>query len=519
MIENIMNNIMEWSGFLTLLLLVPVLGSLAIMVIPSGNKDAPRVIALISALIGFFISVLIYFGKFYDPAIKGFQLIDRVEWLPSFGITYYLGIDGISLPMVLLTGILGVTAILASWKIEKKPKEYFALSLLVFAGVYGVFISLDLFFFLLFYELASIPLYFLIASWGSDGTNPWRPTKKEYAAIKLILYLQLGAAILFISFLLMAINAPKFGLSQVTFSLPDLMKLDFPLHYQRWLFPLLIIGFGIEAGLWPFHTWLPDGHSAAPTAMSMILAGVLLKMGGYGMIRMPFALFPQGVEEWVKIFAVIGIINIVYGAYCALKQMDIKYIVAYSSISHMGIVFLGLSTLNIIGFNGALFQMFSHGIITALLFALAGLIYEKTHTRLITEHGGLAQRMPFLATTFVIGALASLGLPTMSGFVAEFLVFLGTWHVPNQFYHILTVLAIGALVITATYLLRAAQKIFFGPLSEKHSKLADLDFMEKVHPAFLIAVIIIAGVIPSIITDFSTGTLTQILERLQIILQ
>lgn len=500
----------EWHGVLTSLILMPILGAIAIICSSKNEFITPRVIALIVTLFGFILSLAVYFGNAFNPLAAGFQFVDHIKWLHSLGISYYLGVDGMNLPMVLLTGILGITAVLASWKIDKRPKEFFALSLLVIAGVYGVFVSLDLFFLLLFYELTSIPIYFLIAIWGSDGTNPWRATKKEYAALKLILYLQFGGAILFISFLLLAINAP-----QLTFSIPELLKVQYSQTFQHWLFPLLVIGFGIEAGLWPFHTWLPDGHSAAPTAMSMILAGVLLKMGGYGLMRLPFTMFPQGVHDWVLVFAVIGIINIVYGAFCALKQKDIKYIVAYSSISHMGIVFLGLATLNIIGFNGALFQMFSHGVVTALLFALAGLIYEKTDTRLVTEHGGLAQKMPFLASTFVIGALASLGLPTLSGFVAEFLVFLGVWSVPDRFYHILAMLGIGALVVTATYLLRAVQKIFYGPLNEKYSTLADLSFIEKIHPVLLIIFIIVVGIFPSIITDVSTMTLTSILDNLR----
>lgn len=509
---------MIWHGFLSVLLLLPIIGAIAIMLSPREDKYTPRAIALIVTLCGLILSIFLYFGHLYDPTLQGFQLEDRIAWLPSLGISYYLGIDGMNLPMVLLTGILGITAVLASWKIEKRPKEFFVLALLVIAGVYGVFMALDLFFLLVFYELASIPIYFLISMWGSDGTNPWRSTKKEYAALKLILYLQFGGAILFLSFLILAISAPKFGLMQPTFSIPELMTVKFPIEFQRWLFPLLVIGFGIEAGLWPFHTWLPDGHSAAPTAMSMILAGVLLKMGGYGLMRLPFTLFPNGIQEWVIPFAIIGIINIIYGAFCALKQNDIKYVIAYSSISHMGIVFLGLATLNIIGFNGALFQMFSHGIVTALLFALAGLIYEKTHTRIVTEHGGLARRMPFLATTFAIGALASLGLPTLSGFVAEFLVFIGIWHVPDRFYHLLAILAIGTLVITATYLLRAVQKIFFGPLNEKYSDIKDLSFMERLHPVLLIAFIVIIGVFPSLITDISTGTLTPILENVRAVI-
>jgi NADH-quinone oxidoreductase subunit M len=358
-------------------------------------------------------------------------------------------------------------------------------------------------------------MYFLIGMWGSDGQQASRKwvTKKEFSALKLILYLQLGGAFILVSFFVLYFFSVKAGLPHRTFDFVELLHAHFSRipELPKILFPVLFIAFGIEAGLVPFHTWLPDGHSAAPTAVSMLLAGVLLKMGAYGIIRFACELLPSGAKLWLPLFAVIAVINILYGAYCALKQYDIKYIIAYSSVSHMGIVFLGLATQNIMGWTGALFQMFSHGIITALLFMIAGTIYEKTHTRNILKLGGLAAKMPFLAVTFVLGGLASLGLPGMSGFVAEFLTFMGTF----GFERILMILGLLGLILTALYILLAVRKIFFGADNPSLNPEDAHAWWEKIPAAALIACTLLFGIVPGVITSISQNSLISVIHLMK----
>jgi len=496
---------------LTIFLLAPLAAVLIIMLLPAGQKNAIRGAAFISGLVMLASALYVYFN--YDPTGPTWQLETQLPWIPTLHISYHVGVDGLSVPMVLLAGLLNLAAILASFGIKERVKEYFALLLLVEAGVAGSFVTLDLFFFILFYELASIPIYFLIGMWGSDGQQASRSwvTKREFSALKLILYLQLGGALILIGFFALYLFAPQAGLSTSTFDLIELSRAHFNLipHFSSIVFPLLFIAFGIEAGLFPFHTWLPDGHSAAPTAVSMLLAGVLLKMGGYGMMRFAASLLPDGGKVWLPFFGAIAVVNILYGAWCALRQTDIKYIIAYSSVSHMGIVFLGIASQTLVGWTGALFQMFSHGIITGLLFALAGLIYEKTHTRNVTQHGGLAVKMPFLATCFILGGLASLGLPSMSGFVAEFLTFIGTYGVLRW----LVVFSTFGLVLTALYILLTVKKVFFGPLNEKYAKDDYRNFWwERAHVGGLVAVTILFGIMPGLITAVVQESLSQIIR-------
>lgn len=500
------------SSVLTIFILAPIVAAIAIMIFsPRDNPNVPRGIALAASLV--MLAASIYAFATYDTSGSQFQFQVQMDWITSLRIGYHLGADGISLPMVLLTGILSVAAVLASFAIKERVKEYFALFLLVIAGVAGTFVTLDLFFFILFYELASIPMYFLIGIWGSDGQQASRSwaTKKEFSALKLILYLQLGGALILISFFALYYMAPQAGLPYRTFDFVELTQANFaslPL-FSKVLFPVLFVAFGIEAGLFPFHTWLPDGHSAAPTPVSMLLAGVLLKMGGYGMMRFACGLLPHGATQWLRFFAVIAVVNILYGAWCALKQTDIKYIVAYSSVSHMGIVFLGMATQNIMGWTGALFQMFSHGIITALLFALAGLLYDKTHTRDITKQGGLAARAPFVAVAFVVGGLASLGLPGFSGFVAEFITFMGTF----GYMPILVAFGTLGLILTALYILLAVRKIFFGPLNEHFSGLQDARaWWERTHVLGLAAVALFFGLMPAFIISLAQGSLAPVIH-------
>ncbi|MBI2265704.1 MAG: NADH-quinone oxidoreductase subunit M [Armatimonadetes bacterium] len=510
---------------LSVIVLAPLAGAAAILllsglhIIGKENQAAPRAIALASTVISFLGSIWVAW-EFYQYGGGGILFEEPLswagrggQWLAGLGASYHLGVNGISASMVLLSGILGFVAVIASWNIKERMREYFTLVLVALCGVFGVFATLDLFFFFLFYEMASIPMYFLVGMWGSSRKDEQRTVTREYAAMKLLLYLQLGGAMILVGALGM-----YFGSSARSFDMTLLARENFPVELQRWLFPLLFLGFGIEAGFWPFHTWLPDGHSAAPTALSMLLAGVLLKMGGYGMVRVAMDLLPDGAAWWLggggtilsKVFIFCALINILYGALCAMHQKDIKYIIAYSSISHMGIVTLGFASRGVTGINGAVFQMFSHGVITALLFALAGLIYEKSHTRDITQHGGLAARMPILAVFFYLGGLATLGLPGMSGFVAEFLVFLGAF----PMYKYVTLAAITGLVLTATYILRAGEKIFLGPLNTKYEAIGDVMGIEKVHLYTLTFFVILFGLFPTLLINLSNPAVTPLAQKL-----
>ncbi len=449
--------------FLSAILSVTLLGALIIIVLPENKHFLMKVTAGVTGFISLVLSLALF--VLYDRSLGGFQFVEQIAWLPRLGITYQVGIDGIGLAMLLLTGIVILTGVLISSHEFKaggllgatgRPKEFYALLLVLVAGVFGVFMSLDLFFFFLFYELAVLPMYLLIGIWGTG--------KKEYSAMKLTLYLLLGSA-----FILIGILALYFSSGLRTFDWLVLRSVAFPAHFQNIVFPVIFVGFGILAGLWPFHTWSPDGHASAPSAVSMLHAGVLMKLGAFGIIRVALELFPIGAKFWCPILVFLPIVNIVYGALSAMSQKDLKYVIAYSSVSHMGIVLLGICSLNALGLNGAVFQMFSHGVMTALFFALVGCIYGRTHTRILNEMGGLAKLAPFLAVAFTVGGLASLGLPGTSGFVAEFLVFLGAF----KAYPALTVIAATGIVITAIYVLRVVQKIFFASLNPNYIPEAD----------------------------------------------
>lgn len=492
-----------FNHILTLIISLPLAGAAFAFFLPRKEDFLIKLTAGVFSFLSFFTS-LIVFMLYYLQKLSGYQFIEKIDWIRALGISYHLGVDGISVILVFLTGILTLTSVLVSWNINHRTGQYFALMFLSLAGVFGLFMCIDLFFFILFYELASIPMYFLIGIWGSDFKSARGLITKESSAVKLILYLQLGGGLI-----LLGIIGAYFASGIKTFDINLLASAKILYIYQLVFFPLIFIGFGIEGGLFPFHTWLPNGHSAAPTALSMILAGVLLKMGGYGMLR-AIQLFPEGAVFWMKFFAVLAVIGILYGAMCALAQRDIKYIIAYSSISHMGIVVLGLATFNVLGYNGAVYQMFSHGVITALLFALAGFIYQKAHTRDINEMGGLAKKIPYLATFFMLGALGAVGLPGMSGFVAELLVFIGAFKV----YPVLAVLSILCLVITALYILRTAQLIFFGPLDAKYEQIQDANGIESLPLAILSFAVIFFGVLPSLLNQVMTIDIVNILSKI-----
>jgi len=467
-------------------------GVLVLMLLPKTAVREARAVGFFSALGGLLIALV----GFIDFNRSGEILtISKYPWVPSLGIEYHLAADGVSMTLVLLTGLAAVGGILFSWNIEHRAKEFFAFYLALIGGVYGVFLSFDLFLLFVFYEIAIVPKYFIIAIWGS--------TRREYGAMKLALYSFVGSAMVLIG--LIAAYVVSGG---HTMNVLELAKYPFPHGFQVWAFPLVFVGFAILAGMWPFHTWAPTGHVAAPTAASMLLAGVVMKLGAYGCLRVAMTLFPEGLEAWKYWIAVLAVIGIVYGALVALVQKDFKFVIGYSSVSHMGFVLLGLVTLNTIGLSGAVLQMFSHGIIAGLLFAVVGrMVYERTHTRELSvlEGMNLVKTMPFAAVTFVIAGTASMGLPGFSGFIAELQVIIGAW---KAFPTLAVITGVG-IVIGVAYTLRAIQKAFFGEADTKpagepgehHHKIEPISVPERLGAVLLIGVSLLVGLCPRLLLD------------------
>ncbi len=464
------------------------IGAALALLIPKRHEQAARVVALVSAVIGFILALGPFFGV---GPLSDVVTITRIPWIPSLGISYHLAYDGISSVMVLLTGIASVAGVLFSWNVEKRPKEFFAFYLSLIAGVYGVFLSFDLFQMFVFYEFAIIPKYFLVAIWGS--------TRREFGAMKLVLYSFVGSAFVFIGIIAAFVVAGGRSMD-----LMDLAQFPFPEAFQHWAFPLVFVGFGILAGLWPFHTWAPTGHVAAPTGASMLLAGVVMKLGAYGAMRVAMGLFPLGLKAWQVEFGVLAVIGIIYGASVALTQKDFKFVIGYSSISHMGFVLLGLVTLNEIGLSGGILQMFSHGVISGLLFAVVGrMIYDRTHTRDLTvlENLRLGRVLPFAAITFLAAGLASMGLPGFSGFVAEISVIIGAW---NAFPNLALLSGIGILIGVA-YTFRALQKGFYPDIQAASTSptegITRISLPEKIGAVFLLCWTVLVGLYPRLLLD------------------
>jgi NADH-quinone oxidoreductase subunit M len=439
------------------ILLAPTLGALALLALRDDQHAWVRRIAVIATsvpLLG-----ALYLATHYDVARGGYQHEVFVPWVASLGIGFHLGVDGISTMLVLLHALCGFTGVLVSYSIKERVKEYYLFYLFLITGVFGVFLSLDLFFFYFFYEMAVIPMFPLIGIWGSDVKEGGKVRySKEYATMKLTIYLTLGAVVALVGLLWLYVST-----GARTFDLPALQQalaarpLDASL--QRWLFPLLLIGFGVIAPMWPLHSWSPIGHAAAPSAVSMLHAGVLMKLGSYAIIRLPMTLLPAGAQFWLPWLASLCVMNIIYGGFVAMSQRDLKLIIGYSSSSHMGYVLLGLACLTPVALDGAVLLMFAHGLMTALAFALIGYFYEQTHTRYLPDLGGLAHQMPFIATCGVIAAMASSGLPGFANFVAELLIFLGGW----DRYPVQIICGVFGVVITAVYMLRVVRGTFFGP--------------------------------------------------------
>jgi NADH-quinone oxidoreductase subunit M len=464
---------------LSLLVFLPMATAAALFLFPAGRNRIIRGFAFGSAALALALSVAACLA--YDRAAGGYQLEEFLPWIPQWGIGYHLGANGISLPLVLLTGIVLFTGVLISWGIDDRPREFFAFLFLLASGVFGVFVSLDLFLLFFFYEIAVFPMYLLIALWG------W-PKTREYAAMKLTLYLFAGSMVAFIGALVLVFSA-----GTPTFDLTALEAAAFPADLQRAVFPFVFLGFAVLGGLFPFHNWSPDGHVAAPTAVSMFHAGVLMKLGAFAALRVGIVLLPEGAAFHMPWILILALVNVLYGALIAMVQKDFKYVIGFSSVSHMGLVMLGFASLNADGLLGASLQMFSHGVMTALFFAAVGMVYDRTHTREISLLGGLGRRMPLAASAFIVGGLASMGMPGLSGFVAEFPVLLGLW----QRQPAAAVAAALGIVVTAAYILLAARRVFFGPISEQFAQtVTGLSVRDKAALLILMSILIGMGVYP-----------------------
>ncbi len=464
------------ANVLSLITFIPLLGAFVILFVPSTQKDAIRYIAVAATAVPFLLCLMLL--QSYNPNAgssiqDGYQFVEKAPWIPTFGINYYLGVDGLSVPLLVLTGLVSLLSVVASWGIDKAVKAYFALFLFLTTGMYGVFVSLDFFLFYVFWEVMLLPMYFLIGIWGGP--------RKEYAAIKFFLYTLAGSVLMLLALIALYLTSQPH-----TFSIPELAAqhtafvktftvFGHALPLSKLLFVALFIGFAIKVPCFPFHTWLPDAHVEAPTPISVILAAVLLKMGTYGIMRINLPLLPDAALWFAPALATLGVINIVYGALCAMAQTDMKKLVAYSSVSHMGYCLLALSAGNEIGMTAANFQMFSHGIVSAQLFLLVGVIYDRAHHRQIDGFGGIAQQMPVYTAFAGLAFFANLGLPGLIGFPGEALTFFSAFD-PHRSK---TVIAITGVILTAAFCLWMLQRVFLGPKNPKYDNLPEITLREK----------------------------------------
>ncbi|MQG18996.1 MAG: NADH-quinone oxidoreductase subunit M [SAR202 cluster bacterium] len=473
-----------------LLVAFPAFGAFFLMLIPNSNVRLTHSIAQSISFTTMIVAILSF--VFFDPENSNYQFRQTFEWLNIISINKIisldLGVDGISSFMVMLTGIVMFTGVLSSSSITNRVKDFFILYFVLISGVFGVFVSIDLFFLFFFYELAVVPMYLLISVWGSSSVFKTFSRTKDYGALKLTLFLVAGSVLIWVGLLSIFVesNATYFNLIDIKNNGGLSPK------FQTFIFPFILVGFGVLGGLWPFHTWSPDGHVAAPTSVSMVHAGVLMKLGAYGFLKIGILLLPEGAQEWMPILLILGTINVLYGAISAMGQHDLKYVIGYSSVSHMGYVFMGIGTLHHLGVTGSVMQMFSHGIMTALFFSTLGVIYEKTGSRDINVLEGLAKKMPLITVFFVIAGFASLGLPSLSGFVSELLVFLGLFKTHPVF----GALGVIGAAITAIYILRLIAKVFFGPAHNNQNLLTSVTIKDKISSVILVFFVIAIGSVP-----------------------
>ncbi|MFT3893967.1 MAG: NADH-quinone oxidoreductase subunit M [Anaerolineales bacterium] len=496
---------------LSVITFTPIVAAVIILLLPAQRKNEARAVALAAAVFALLLSLWVYI-QYLTRHATGYMFEETYRWLPSLGIGLHFGVDGMSTPLVLLTGVVMFTGVLISWGnddphvmagIQDRPREFFAFLFLLAGGVFGVFVSLDLFMLFFFYEIAVFPMYLLIAIWG------WVQTR-EYAAMKLTLYLFLGSVVALVGALAMYWVAYQ-NTGVLTFDMIALEKAGFSQTFQNVWFLPVFLGFAILGGIWPFHNWSPDGHVAAPTAVSMFHAGVLMKLGAFAALRVGIMLLPEGAKYWSWLIMLFAGVAVVYGAYIAFVQTDLKYMIGFSSVSHMGLVMLGFSTLNQQGLTGAGVQMFSHGVMTALFFAITGMIYDRSHTRQIPELGGMSKIMPFATIGFIIGGLVSMGMPGFSGFVAEFPIFMGVWG--SRW--LVAVIASISIVITAAYIMRNIRSVFFGDVPEKLvGHVGDVTVLDKVAIVTLCLLMIGIGLFPGIMVPMVQTGVENVLRLL-----
>ena len=469
---------------LSLLLFLPLVGAIIILFLPRKSAAGIKWVSLIFSLPSLFISFVLYF--LMDHSNGGMQFSINLPWVRSIGLSYHLGVDGISLPLIILTAILTTISIIASWNINEKLKGYFSLILLLETGMLGVFVALDFILFYIFWELVLLPMFFLIGVWGGP--------RKDYASIKFFIYTLLGSVLMLVGILVLYFNS---GLG--TFDMTELVGAKLKPAIENLVFILTFLGFAVKVPIWPFHTWLPDAHVEAPTAGSVLLAGILLKMGAYGFMRVSLPILPEGSRFFASMIAILAVISIIYGALAAMAQKDLKKLVAYSSVSHMGYVMLGVAANTPAALNGAVIQMVSHGLITGMLFLLVGLIYERTHTRMISDLGGLATKIPIISGILAFTSFASFGLPGLSGFWGEFFVLLGTFSKATVFYKTMVYIAAIGVVITAGYLLWMLQRVILQTYKLKEESLPRINGRELLTLVPIIILIVLIGVYPAVI--------------------
>jgi NADH-quinone oxidoreductase subunit M len=479
-------------NYLSTILFLPVLGAIVIALYKGADEKLIKRLAAVFTFIPFALALYLFIAFDRSASAAGaFQFEENYLWIAPLSARYHLGVDGLSMPLLLLTAFLGFLAVLISWKVHERPREYFAWLLLLETSIIGVFISLDLLLFFIMWEIEVVPMYFLIHIWGSG--------RKDYSAIKYVIYTLFGSAFMLAGVLSLYFTTNSLNMVDIANQGLGMMQVAMPAAAIFWL---LLIGFAVKLPVFPLHTWLPDAHTDAPTAVSVMLAGVLIKMGGYGMVRLCVSFFPDVAKDFAQPLIILALIGIIYGAAVTLVQKDIKRLIAYSSISHMGYVLLGIFALGNLSLTGAALQMFSHGIVTGLLFAMAGLVIHNIEERDLSQLGGLVRQVPVMAAVFSVAGLASLGLPTTSGFAAEFLIFLGSYNstvVPHI--TVYTIIAIVGVVLTAGYILWMLQQAFFGPVKQRFDNVKDEDGLEKFYTFILVAVIMLVGIYPAVLTD------------------